>query len=163
MPRAELPIRDVDVRVLEVPTDAPESDGTFAWGSTTMVVVHVTAGDVVGLGYTYGNDVIATLIDGQYASLLTGADAFDVRGRWLDLYDASRNLGRRGLASYAISALDIALWDAKARALDLPLAALLGAARPTVPIYGSGGFTSYDDDQLARQLTGSRRASRASR
>src|SRR5690625_1650340 len=57
-----------------------------------------------------------------------------------------------GIASYAISAVDIALWDLKARLLDLPLHRLLGAARETVPIYGSGGFTSYDEQQMRDQL-----------
>ena len=67
---------------------------------------------------------------------------------------AVRNLGREGLAATAISAVDTALWDLKAVLLDLPLATLLGRYRETVPIYGSGGFTTYDDGQLSRQLSG---------
>ncbi len=47
-----------------------------------------------------------------------------------------------------------ALWDLKAKALDLPLAALLGRCRDSVPIYGSGGFTSYSSQQLRDQLSG---------
>jgi L-alanine-DL-glutamate epimerase-like enolase superfamily enzyme len=65
-----------------------------------------------------------------------------------------RNLGWRGVAACAISALDTALWDLKARLLDVPLVRLLGRARYAVPIYGSGGFTSYDDARLAAQLGG---------
>jgi L-alanine-DL-glutamate epimerase-like enolase superfamily enzyme len=65
-----------------------------------------------------------------------------------------RNLGREGLAATAISAVDAALYDLKARLLDLPLAKLLGSYRGSVPIYGSGGFTSYSDDELANQLSG---------
>jgi len=57
------------------------------------------------------------------------------------------------LAATAISAVDAALYDLKARLLDLPLARLLGSYRNTVPIYGSGGFTSYSDDELANQLS----------
>ena len=65
---------------------------------------------------------------------------------------AVRNLGRAGLCATAISAVDTALWDLKAKLLGLPLAALLGRVRDEVEIYGSGGFTSYDDSQLASQL-----------
>jgi L-alanine-DL-glutamate epimerase-like enolase superfamily enzyme len=65
-----------------------------------------------------------------------------------------RNLGRSGLAACAISAIDAALWDLKARALNLPLSSLLGRSRERVPIYGSGGFTSYSNDRLRDQLAG---------
>ncbi|WP_348529343.1 enolase C-terminal domain-like protein [Methylobacterium mesophilicum] len=65
-----------------------------------------------------------------------------------------RNLGRSGLAANAISALDTALWDLKGRLLGLPLARLFGQARERAEIYGSGGFTSYDDRQLCEQLAG---------
>ena len=63
-----------------------------------------------------------------------------------------RNAPRAGLASFAISAVDVALWDLKARLLGLPLHRLLGAARVEVPVYGSGGFTSYDEPTLEAQL-----------
>jgi L-alanine-DL-glutamate epimerase-like enolase superfamily enzyme len=63
-----------------------------------------------------------------------------------------RNVGHPGLASMAISAVDVALWDLKARLLDVPLVTLLGAARTSVPVYGSGGFTSYAIPELERQL-----------
>ncbi|MGE5697503.1 MAG: enolase C-terminal domain-like protein, partial [Candidatus Sericytochromatia bacterium] len=65
-----------------------------------------------------------------------------------------RNAGRQGVAGYAISAVDVALWDLKARLLALPLHRLLGAVRADVAVYGSGGFTSYDDRRLAEQLDG---------
>ena len=67
---------------------------------------------------------------------------------------AVRNMGRAGLAATAISAVDTALWDLKAKLLDLPLALLLGRYRDAVPIYGSGGFTTYSDGQLRDQLSG---------
>ena len=63
----------------------------------------------------------------------------------------------------AISAVDIALWDLKARLLGCPLAGLLGRARDAVPVYGSGGFTSYDDDadpRAAERLGGTSSGSR---
>src|ERR671939_151301 len=67
---------------------------------------------------------------------------------------AIRNLGRPGICSMAIAAVDVALWDLKAHLLDLPLVTLLGAVREGVPIYGSGGFTSYPAEQLQEQLGG---------
>jgi L-alanine-DL-glutamate epimerase-like enolase superfamily enzyme len=67
---------------------------------------------------------------------------------------AVRNLGRPGLASAALSAIDIAVWDLKARLLELPLTGLLPAFRDAVPVYGSGGFTSYSLPTLERQLSG---------
>jgi L-alanine-DL-glutamate epimerase-like enolase superfamily enzyme len=65
---------------------------------------------------------------------------------------AVRNAGRAGVASRAISAVDLALWDLKARLLELPLVRLLGAVREDVPVHGSGGFTTYRDSRLAAQL-----------
>src|SRR6185295_7261086 len=63
-----------------------------------------------------------------------------------------RNLGRPGICSMAISAVDTALWDLKAKLLGLPLVRLFGQMREAMPIYGSGGFTSYSNDELQKQL-----------
>ena len=65
-----------------------------------------------------------------------------------------RNYGSEGIAATALSAVDIALWDLKAKLLGQPLAKLLGICRDSAPVYGSGGFTSYDDNQLRAQLGG---------
>ena len=67
---------------------------------------------------------------------------------------AIRNLGETGIAMMAVSAIDNALWDLRARLVDLPLVSLLGQVRPSIPVYGSGGFTTYTDKQLAKQLGG---------
>ncbi|QEA40240.1 mandelate racemase [Pistricoccus aurantiacus] len=149
-----IPIESVDVSAYEVPTDAPESDGTLAWNSTTLVLVEVSAGGKSGLGYTYSHKACATLVQDKLASLIEGENALDIEGRWWALLSSIRNLGRPGIASMAIAAIDVALWDLKARLLDLPLVSLLGAVRPTVPVYGSGGFTSYSIERLQRQLGG---------
>ena len=146
-------IDSIDVRVYTVPTDAPEADGTLSWDSTTMVLVIASSGDVQGLGWTYGPRACATMIDDKLADVVVGHDAMDVGGRFDALVKAVRNAGRPGVAGYAISAVDVALWDLKARLLDLPLHHLLGAVRRDVPVYGSGGFTSYDERQLSEQLT----------
>jgi L-alanine-DL-glutamate epimerase-like enolase superfamily enzyme len=152
--RAEAPIEGVEARAYEVPTDAPEADGTFAWDSTTIVVVHVRGGGGEGLGYSYTHASAAKLITGTLAGTIEGRSALDVSGCWMALQRRVRNLGREGIAATAISALDCALWDLKAKLLGLPLCKLLGMARDRVPIYGSGGFTSYSDAQLREQLGG---------
>ena len=149
----DTPIESVDVTVYTIPTDAPEADGTLAWDSTTMVLVQARAGDRVGTGWTYGPAACATMVHDKLASVVTGRDAMDVGGALDAMVKAVRNAGRPGAVGYAISAVDVALWDLKARLLDLPLHRLLGAVREQVPVYGSGGFTAYDERQLRGQLT----------
>lgn len=147
-----VPVENLEVSAFKIPTDFPESDGTLAWDSTTLVLVELSAGDRTGLGYTYGHRAVATLIRDKLAALIVGHDAMDIGRRHLALLEAIRNLGRPGICSMAIAAIDIALWDLKARLFDTPLATLLGARRDEVPIYGSGGFTSYNHVQLTDQL-----------
>ncbi len=116
-------------------------------------MVQVVAGTVVGTGWTYGPPACATLITDTLADIVTGRGAFDVAGAFDAMVRATRNASRPGVVGYAISAVDVALWDLKARLLELPLFRLLGAVRDEVPVYGSGGFTSYDETQLREQLT----------
>jgi L-alanine-DL-glutamate epimerase-like enolase superfamily enzyme len=151
---AQAPVERVRARSFKIPTDLPEADGTIAWDSTTLVLVEVSGGGMQGLGYTYSGASIVELIQGKLAKAIEGLDALDPQGAWLSMQHCVRNLGREGLAATAISAVDAALYDLKARLLDLPLAKLLGSYRGSVPIYGSGGFTSYSDDELANQLSG---------
>jgi L-alanine-DL-glutamate epimerase-like enolase superfamily enzyme len=155
MPRvSEIAIERLDVEAFTIPTDAPEADGTIDWNATTIVVVHATAGRVTGVGYTYTDASAATFIRRVLAGVLAERDAVDVEGAYVAMMQAVRNVGRDGIAAAAISAVDNALWDLKARLLDVPLVALLGAVRDGVPIYGSGGFTSYSVARLSEQLSG---------
>ncbi len=152
--RPDARIDAVRARAYTIPTDSPESDGTFAWTSTTLVVVHAEAAGRTGLGYTYAAGPVAALVNGDLANGVKGENAMDPPRAWRAMARAVRNMGRDGLAANAISAVDTALWDLKARLLGLPLALLLGRCRDAVPIYGSGGFTSYDDARLRNQLRG---------
>ena len=147
-----MPIERVDVSAYRIPTDLPESDGTYAWDSTTLVVVEPVAGGIRALGYGYADLAAATLIRESLAAVVCGRNALDVPGCWSAMVHAIRNLGRPGICSMAIAAVDIALWDLKARLLELSLLDLLGAVRPAIPAYGSGGFTSYSIPQLQEQL-----------
>ena len=146
MVQAAAPITRVTAAAYTVPTDAPEADGTFAWFKTTLVVAHVEAGGRQGLGYTYTDATAATLIAETLGKAIEGRDAFAIPGCLAHMRRQVRNLGRAGLCATAISALDAALWDLKAKLLDLPLARLLGLQREAVLIYGSGGFTSDSDE-----------------
>jgi L-alanine-DL-glutamate epimerase-like enolase superfamily enzyme len=147
-------VHTVEAAAYTIPTDAPESDGTIAWDSTTIVVVHLRGGGESGVGYSYADAAAAALIRHTLAPIVIGRRVTDIEGTSAALAQACRNLGRAGIAAYAISAIDIALWDLKARLLDVPLAALLGAVRQAVPLYGSGGFTSYSLARLEEQLGG---------
>ncbi len=152
--KSDPPIESVSASAYTVPTEAPESDGTLAWDSTTMVLVEAEAGGETGLGYSYTHAAAARLIADTLAGVVEGRDALAVRGSWWAMQHAIRNLGRPGLVATAVAAVDTALWDLKARLLDLPLAAVLDAAHEKVPAYGSGGFTAYDLDRLREQLGG---------
>ena len=150
----DCPITRIDLRAYTVPTDAPEADGTFAWDKTTLVLVEAEAGGKTGLGYTYADTSTAKLIQETLAIKVMGREAMDVPGAWAAMDHAIRNLGRPGICSMAIAAVDVALWDLKARLLGLPLASLLGRARDGAAVYGSGGFTTYSKQQLQEQLGG---------
>ena len=137
-----------------VPTDAPEADGTFSWDSTSMVLVQLECGGVSALGYTYADAGTAALAHKLLHSRVLGSDPMrnaETRQRMLH---EIRNLGETGMAMMAVSAIDNALWDLHARLLDAPLVSVLGQVRTGIPVYGSGGFTTYSDKQLADQLGG---------
>ncbi len=145
-------IEGIDVAGYKIPTDQPESDGTLKWDSTTMVVVRVTAAGQRGLGYTYADASAAAIIRNLLASHIRGRDPLDIPSCYHAMVTAIRNNGQAGLAMMAVAAVDNALWDLKARILGVSLLSLLGAVRQQIPVYGSGGFTSYSDERLAEQL-----------
>jgi L-alanine-DL-glutamate epimerase-like enolase superfamily enzyme len=146
-------IESVRASAYTIPTDAPEGDGTFAWDSTTLILVEVSADGRTGTGWTYGSAACASVVARDLAAVVEGREAMDVGGCWTAMRAALRNIGRPGVAGMAMSAVDCALWDLKARLLDLPLHRLLGAVHESVPVYGSGGFTTYDERQLTEQLS----------
>lgn len=146
------PITDLSATVYTIPTDFPEADGTFAWSCTTMIVVQARAGARIGTGWTYGPAACGAVVTDTLAPLVLGASAMDVGAAFDRMVDAVRNAGRPGIAGCAVSAVDVALWDLKARLLEIPLHRLLGAVRGAVPVYGSGGFTTYDSARLTTQL-----------
>jgi len=152
-PPADFRIAALDVTAYTVPTSTPEeSDGSAVWKATTMVLVEIAVGNVRGLGYTYADTATATLIREQLVDLVVGRDVRHHGALHAELTGHVRNMGRDGIAAMAVSAIDNALWDTRAKLADMPLCAMLGMVRERVPLYGSGGFTSYTIEQLQKQL-----------
>lgn len=148
------PIERIEVAAYEVPTEEPESDGTLDWDSTTIVIVEAHAGGSAGVGYTYADVAAADLVSSHLAPAVHAADPLAIGAARRAMATRVRNLSNRGLTQMALSAVDVALWDLKARLLELPLVDLLGRMRDRVPVYGSGGFVSYGIDRLQEQLAG---------
>jgi L-alanine-DL-glutamate epimerase-like enolase superfamily enzyme len=141
------------VQAFTIPTESRESDGTASWDSTTIVTVELQAGSHTGIGYAYAHEAAAKVAEYLVQREVLSTDVFSIPETHLRMDRAVRNMGRPGLVSSAISAIDNCLWDLKARVLNLPLLHLLGPARLQVTAYGSGGFTSYSDEQLINQMS----------
>lgn len=135
-----------------VPTEQSEADGTASWTATTLVVVTVTAAGVTGTGWTYGAPAVVDVVHDVLRSVVVGADATATPAIWAVKVAAVRDHTRAGLCGYAVSAVDIALWDLKARLLGCSLSTLWGRVRQSAPIYASCGFTTLTTTQLDQQL-----------
>lgn len=154
MSSAEPRIDSTTATAYTIPTDSPEADGTFAWDSTTMIVVEIGCGGEKGIGYTYSHKTAAPLARELMKKHVEGESPFETNALFSAMRKAERNYGREGIAATALSAIDIALWDLKAKLVRKPLCELLGKMREGAPVYGSGGFTTYSDKQLRGQLGG---------
>lgn len=147
-------IDGIEVSHYKIPTDSHESDGTLEWDHTNICIVFVHGGGHTGLGYTYAGSAVAALIHNLLSEAVHGQNAMAPTELYMKMWRRARNLGRPGVVSMAISAVDCAIWDLKARLVGLPLATLLGPVRESAAVYGSGGFTSYSNKQIAKQLGG---------
>ena len=152
--RSGFSVTSGSVSFYTIPTDAPEADGTFSWDSTSMVLVRLECGGTHALGYTYADAGTAAIAHKLLQDVVMGSDPMQHGATLQTMLRQIRNLGETGVAMMAVSALDNALWDLRARLLDVPLVSLLGQVRPCIPVYGSGGFTTYTDQQLTAQLGG---------
>jgi L-alanine-DL-glutamate epimerase-like enolase superfamily enzyme len=144
----------LEVSAYTIPTETPEADGTIEWNETTLVLVRVSACGATGLGYSFADVATAKLIDTRLKPRVLRGNCLNIPELWSTMVRSIRNLGRAGVCSMAVSAVDTALWDLKARLLEVSVADLLGRARESIAAYGSGGFTSYSDTALRRQLGG---------
>lgn len=149
-----IPVTALYVSAYTIPASSPEADGTIEWNNTTLILVEISAGDKTGIGYTYANEATAIVIDKMLKKIVINANALDSSFINNKMIAAVRNDGQTGIAMMAVSAVDNALWDLKAKLFDVPLCNLLGKAKSSMLIYGSGGFTSYNKKQLQQQLSG---------
>jgi L-alanine-DL-glutamate epimerase-like enolase superfamily enzyme len=145
-------VEKIKIAAYEIPCDFPESDGTLAWKNTTLILVSLQLENKIGLGFSYGHEASLDVIKKTFVPILKKTSLFEFPSTYYDMLNAVRNIGCRGIAAHAISAVDIALWDLKAKILEMPLCHLFGMAREKIPVYGSGGFTSYSIEETALQF-----------
>ena len=120
----------------------------------TACFVHImTDTGLEGLSPAGGGRATQALVEGSFKDLLVGENPLHIEKIWDDLFWCIRGVGRKGLAFCALSAVDIALWDLKAKHFNVPLYQLLGPYTESVPVYGSGGWTHFDLDELVAEQT----------
>lgn len=145
-------IEKIEVKYFKIPTKTPESDGTLEWLSTGLVTVELHAQGSTGLGYTYADKSTAEFIVEHGIPHLLKKNVIDHCMLFDELKKNSRNLGNAGISSMALSAMDIALWDLKAKVLNLSIQDLLGHKRKSAPFYGSGLFLNNDMSSIQNQI-----------
>jgi L-alanine-DL-glutamate epimerase-like enolase superfamily enzyme len=140
----------------------PPPNGVMAPGPREFVVVEIqTKGGLTGMGYLMplrgGTETLDACIRHMMAPMIIGRDATEIEGIWQSLWKGTYWMGRMGVAVFALSAIDIALWDIVGKRANLPLCRLWGKARAEVPAYGSGvwrGLTREGMIAKARHFTG---------
>lgn len=153
-------ITEVTTTMLRNPEGFVIQDATIpplvpgAKGSMGLWIHIKTDEGTEGLGVGTGNLAIRAVIENNLKDLLIGQDPFNIEKLWNDMFWRVRGYGRKGVAFQALSTVDIGLWDLKAKALGLPLYRLLNPMFEKVPIYGSGGWTNYDEKELVAEQTG---------
>jgi len=150
-------IARVDVHLVSTRVASGFADATRTVECVGFTVVRVTTDQgLEGFGLTYhevGGEATRSLILNNIAPAIIGRDPLETEAIWTDLFHYLRGVGRKGLTFAALSAIDLALWDLKGKIVDLPVFRLLGGNQTRVPVYASGGWTSYDDDQLLAEMT----------
>lgn len=128
------------------------ADSTRKIGNIGYIIADVeTDAGIRGIGMTYcesGSEAIAAFAEKSLQPLIIGMNPFDTECIWEKAVQYFRAVGRKGLAYFALSAIDIACWDIKGKVLNMPVFRLLGGNDPKVPVYCSGGWTSYTDEEL---------------
>lgn len=151
-------IAKLDVHLVSTRISAGYTDATRKVEMVGYVVVRVTTDQgLEGIGLTYhevGGEATRELILRNMAPKLIGRDPLETEAIWQEFFHYLRGVGRKGLMYGALSAVDIALWDLKGKIVDLPLYRLLGGNRTKIPVYASGGWTSFSDDQLVDEMKG---------
>jgi L-alanine-DL-glutamate epimerase-like enolase superfamily enzyme len=152
---ADMTIREVRTSLLRLPWPDDPWLAHHPLGATRdLVVVEVeTQSGITGMGYLHLLNLpllrtIGACLEEAMAPRVVGRDATAVEAIWHDLWRATITAGRGGIAMMAISALDIALWDAVGKRAELPLHRLWGHYRSAIPAYGSGCFRGAGGDGM---------------
>jgi len=124
-----------------------------------LVTAEITASDgLSGTGYTYtigtGGHATKAMIDHDLAPALIGHDADDIDTLYDDMQSRLHYVGRGGIASFAISAIDIALWDLRGKAQGLPLWQMAGGCGRTPLSYRGGVDLNYPLEKLVESVGG---------
>ncbi|MCH8115744.1 MAG: mandelate racemase/muconate lactonizing enzyme family protein [Chloroflexi bacterium] len=153
-------ITDVTTTILHDPDGRQLQDSTVPklWaGGGTDIFVHIKTDEGLeglGVGQARPPHAIREIIERELKDLFIGEDPFNIEKLWNDMFWRMRNYARKGVALQALSSIDIALWDLKARALGLPLYRLLNPRYESVPVYGSGGWTNMTEEELVEEALG---------
>jgi L-alanine-DL-glutamate epimerase-like enolase superfamily enzyme len=149
-------IDDIRTEWLRVPISPPIADSTHVLNWMDLILVNVRAGECSGssymLSFDYAPALLKAIVDVELSPHVRGQDAANIRGVYERNLKATEYIGREGLAMWGTSAIDTALWDVLARRLDVPVSVLFGRYTDQVPVYGSGGWISYTDEQLADEV-----------
>lgn len=150
-------ITAIKTSLMKVPNEAPVNS---YYPHVTYVVARIqTDQGVEGLGYTMlmggmGAESVLAYLEHNLKPLLMGENPIQVGRLWTKMYDNDRGLRKKGIPMYAISAVDIALWDIIGKSMDRPLYQILGQHVDKIPVYGSAGFLSYTVDQIVKEAQG---------
>lgn len=147
-------ITAIESHVLAIPTPRPMA---LEFPEHRVVVAHIhTDAGLSGLGYTLafgggGAEAIQVYLETRLKPLLLGGDPRLVEQHWERMFRADRGIRRLGIAAYALSALDIALWDLVGKLAGQPLYRLWGGVTDRVAAYGSGGWPTYRENDLVEE------------
>ncbi|HEX8597198.1 MAG TPA: mandelate racemase/muconate lactonizing enzyme family protein [Chloroflexia bacterium] len=151
-------IEHIETGYYRLPLEPMGDAGHGFINSEELITLKLRAEGLEGHGYSYtigrGGQAIRALIDHDIAPLLIGQDASNIQGLWELMWQRLLYVGRGGLASFAIAAVDIALWDLYGLREQKPLYALFGAESREIPAYGSGVDLPKPLDQLLAQVEG---------
>jgi L-alanine-DL-glutamate epimerase-like enolase superfamily enzyme len=148
-------IESIASRIMALPADEPLADGPTVSGTRDFVVVRITTKDgIEGIGATFFGGPLTPALKAavdNLGALIVGDDPLRVEAIADKLRAAASSCGPGGIFTLALSAIDIALWDIKGKALNQPVAALLGGHRTRVPTYASGALMRHFSlDQCAK-------------
>jgi L-alanine-DL-glutamate epimerase-like enolase superfamily enzyme len=149
-------ISKINVHLVSAPIKAGFADATRKVEAVGYTIVRITTNSgLEGFGITYhevGGEATKCLIEKNMAQKLIGRSPLETEAIWQEFFHYLRGVGRKGLMFCALSAVDIALWDLKGKIFDAPLYQLLGGNKTKVPVYCSGGWTSYSDEELVHEM-----------